>query len=84
MAFSFCSTVFIDIDYGLIIGVISTLALTAVQGPDPRVRVLEQTVEEDSCVWLDNQLLKTRGGTKVVQINGPLHFLALDMVLGQG
>jgi len=77
---TFCSTVFIDIDYGLIIGVISTLALTAVQGLTPRVRVLEQTVEEDSCVWLDNQLFKTRGGTKVVQINGPLHFLALDMV----
>jgi len=79
---TFCATVFIDVDYGLIIGVIATLVLTVVQGMSPGVRVLEQTLaEEDSAVWLDNQLFKTRaGGTKVVQISGPLHFMVLDSV----
>ena len=39
-----------------------------------------QVLEQRDGVWLDKRLFSTEGGTKVIQISGPLHFMVADTI----
>jgi len=73
---TFLATVFLDVDYGLVLGVLSSLCLTVLRSLAPSIVVLEQR----DGVWLDKRLFSTEGGTKVIQISGPLHFMVADTI----
>jgi len=74
---TFLATVFLDVDFGLIVGVLVTLLFTVIKAATPTVTVLERGTDG---VWLDKKIFRTEGGTKVIQLFGPVHFLVQDSI----
>ena len=54
----------------------AALLVTVLRALMPVVVVLEAR----DGVWLNKRLFNTEGGTKVIQISGPLHFLVTDTI----
>merc|ERR1712025_669674 len=79
---TFLSTVFLDVDLGLIVGVVMSLGITLTKANIPTVMVLEK--DKNSQEWLDRATYKiTRDEecmTKVVEVRGPLNFLTTGLV----
>jgi len=77
---TFFSTVFLDVDIGLIMGVASNLGILLVRANIPIVVVMEK--DEESQEWLDRARYKVdkKDDDLVVMIRGPLNFLTLGLV----
>ena len=81
-AVTFLATVFLDVDLGLIAGVVMNLGIILVKANIPTVVVLQQ--ENETKEWLDRARYKmTREGNDlplVVRVKGPLNFLTIGLV----
>ena len=74
---TFLSTVLLDVDIGLMVGVCFSVLMTLCRGCCPWVRVLKQSEESES-VWVDKGRFKTRSSSiKIIQVFGSLNFLTI-------
>ena len=76
---TFLSTVLIDVDMGLIVGIGASMMAVMVRGCIPKVVVLQQNPNGEA--WLDRRTYRTKDGPKVMQVSGPINFLT-SPVLG--
>ena len=71
---TFLATVLIDVDMGLVVGIIASIMAVMVKGSIPRVVILQKDPRGEA--WLDRKLYRTsNNGGKIVQVSGPIHFL---------
>ena len=70
---TFLSTVLIDVDMGLVVGIGASMMAVMVRGCIPDVVVLQQNPNGQA--WLDRRIYRTKVGAKVMQVSGPIHFL---------
>jgi MFS superfamily sulfate permease-like transporter len=77
---TFLSTVFLDVDLGLTVGVVFNLVIVVVKANIPTVVVMEQ--DEESKEWLDRAVHKVTIGDNglVVMVRGPLNYLTVGIV----
>jgi len=77
---TFLSTIFLDVDLGLIIGVVFNLGIVIVRANVPTVVVMER--DGDSKVWVDRALCSVTwdNGGLLVMVRGPLNFLTIGFV----
>ena len=71
---TFLSTVLIDVDMGLLVGIGASIMAVMARGCIPEVVVLQQNPSGEA--WLDRRMYKTRkNGPKVMQVSGPIQFV---------
>eukprot|EP00092_Neocalanus_flemingeri_P042086 GFUD01045865.1.p1 GENE.GFUD01045865.1~~GFUD01045865.1.p1 ORF type:complete len:249 (-),score=85.56 GFUD01045865.1:60-737(-) len=77
---TFFSTVFLDVNFGLVIGVMFNLGMILFRANIPTVVVMEK--DEESKLWLDRAMYKVSRGAEavVVTVRGPVNFLTLGLV----
>ena len=71
---TFLSTVLIDVDMGLVVGIGASMIAVMFRGCIPKVVVLQQDPMGEA--WLDRRIYRTsNNGAKIMQVSGPIHFL---------